>query len=103
MEQVIEGLKANKEKAQTIINKANQEHDKLIAAIPDEAKDRIKGIKEQNQQSLAELEKALKAENEQKVKELEQETKKVIENLKTIQDSHLNEIADILYNKVVSV
>ena len=103
MDQVIQGLRANKEKAQEIINKANENHDKLIAAIPDEAKERIKGLKEQNQEALRSLEKSLKADNEEKEKELKEETAKVINRLHQQQESHLKEIADILYQKVITV
>ena len=103
MEQVIEGLKANKQKAQEIISKAEEHHDKMISAIPGEAKEKIKGLKDQNYQSLKELEKTLTEENAEKEAELNQETQKIVDNLEKIQNEHLDEIADILYQKVVSV
>ena len=103
MEKVIEDIKANKEKANAIIAQANERHDKMIAAIPDEAKGRIQGLKDSNQESLNELAATLNAENKQKEKKLAEDTKKIVNNLHKVQEEHLSEIADILYNKVINV
>ncbi|EAX90672.1 hypothetical protein TVAG_495090 [Trichomonas vaginalis G3] len=103
MDQVITGLKANKVKAQEIIDKANANHAKMIAAIPDETKEQVESIKVQNRNTLKELQDSLDKKNKKKEEGLKKDTSKQISKLQKNQEKHMEEIVETLYKKVVTV
>ena len=103
MDQVIEGLKANKAKAVTIINQANKNKEDLLSLVPQEAKEKIKGLKTQNADSLKSYEQELQNENNAKSEEIIRETKQILSSQKENADKHIDELVNILYDLVVNV
>ena len=103
MDQAFATLKSNKEKAQLIIDQANERHEELLGRIHLEAKDNIKGIKEQNQKALKEIEEGFQVENKEKTQELNERTKAKIDLITKNGNEHLPEIVDLLFKAVIEI
>ena len=85
----MEGIKTSREKANAIIEQANQRKDALLMNVHREATESIRGMKESNQKQLQELQETLQIENEKKIKEHGR--------------SRLPEVTDLLFNIVVNI
>lgn len=103
MDQAFATLRSNKEKAQLIIDQANARHDELLNRIHSEAKDSIKGIKDQNNKTLNEIREEYQRENREKTEEINTTTKAKIDAITKNGKERLPEIVDLLYKAVIEI
>lgn len=100
---VLNEIKAVQEKADGIIDLANQRKQEFLSSTLAEAKSHISSVKADNDKKLQKLKKELDQENEVKKKKSEEETAEQIKKIERNGKKHLDQLTELLYNTVINV
>lgn len=100
---VLNEIKAVQEKADGIIDLANQRKQEFLSSTLAEAKSHISSVKADNDKKLQKLKKELDQENEVKKKKSEEETAQQIKKIERNGEKHLDQLTELLYNTVINV
>lgn len=100
---VLNEIKAYQEKADNIVELANQRKQQFLSSTLAEAKTHIASVKADNDKKLQKLKQELDQENDKKKKQSEKETSQQISKIERNGEKHLEQLTELLYNTVINV